>query len=70
MQPFFWVCAECGWKTQDLIDSCPNCKNRIWAKINRDQGKESEQGGGLTDPGQTGDKAIASYLKVVSELVN
>ena len=70
LQPHFWVCAECGWRTEDLIDSCPTCGNRIWGKVNRVEHREAGNVGSDYTSIPKDPDTIASYLKLVSDLVN
>jgi predicted ATP-dependent serine protease len=43
MQPYWWMCANCGFKAEESIDACPKCGNRIWGKINRIQKLDPNQ---------------------------
>ncbi|HUK28264.1 MAG TPA: hypothetical protein VLV31_07560 [Candidatus Acidoferrales bacterium] len=73
MQPYFWLCAECGWKTEEFMDSCPNCGNRIWGKVSRIQEREDqiETSYNLNhNPSPHGSLTHSVYLTLVSELLN
>ena len=74
VQPHYWACANCGWKAEESIDTCPNCGNRIWGKINRVQKINSGQ---VATPNETwfastptSAKLLKADIAHVSDLFN
>lgn len=35
LQPYLWICSNCGWKTEKSVDACPKCQNRVWGRVVR-----------------------------------
>ena len=74
MQPHYWVCSNCVWKTEVPIDTCPNCGNRIWGKINRVQKIDASQvatpGETLFESTPTSAKFLEADIARVSDLFN
>ena len=72
MQQYFWVCAECGWKSEDSVARCPHCGNRIWGKALRVEDKALEHERALSEARHTSRsvESIGQYLDLVSGLFN
>lgn len=73
LQPYLWVCANCGWQVEESMESCPKCQNRVWGKIarvkkletNQDKTSEPEK---FTSPQI--EKSVEEYLKKMIGLFN
>ncbi|HYW02293.1 MAG TPA: hypothetical protein VE862_12550 [Candidatus Acidoferrum sp.] len=74
MEPYLWVCANCGWKTEQSTETCPKCQNRVWGKLVRVEKLESLQHNtsNLNEKIESPqiEEAVKNYLKQVTGLLN
>jgi len=74
LEPYLWVCANCGWKTEKSTETCPKCQNRIWGRIVGVEKPESPQSDNsnlhkkIESPKI--EEAVKNYLKQITDLLN
>ncbi|HKM76107.1 MAG TPA: hypothetical protein VJZ32_06790 [Candidatus Bathyarchaeia archaeon] len=74
MEPYLWVCVNCGWRTEQSTESCPKCQNRIWSKIVRVEKPESAQSSASNQHKKIEstkiEEVVKNYLKQITDLFN